>query len=156
MRAADFRDSIFFEWRLARQIKDLIQDLNEVQPDVLHFSGHGNSAELTFEDEGGQAAPLENEQMKRLLNASPKRIRLVVFNSCNSLAQATIAVNHVDITIGTDAAIGDAEAQTFAGQFYNHWDSDCLPPRLLSRHDSKSKQSMGEVTRFRGSLLRMG
>lgn len=119
MRAAEYRDSIFIEWRLARQVTDLIQDLNEVRPDVLHFSGHGNRAELAFEDAGGRSTTLSNTQLKRLLDAAPHRIRLMVFNSCKSVAQAEIAVEHVDVAIGMETTIGDGEAQTFAGQFYN-------------------------------------
>jgi hypothetical protein len=119
IRTTDFRDSIWFEWRLARQLPDLIQDLNEVQPHILHFSGHGNRAELAFEDEAGNASGLDNDQLGRLLEAGAGRIRLIMFNSCDSAAQAELAVNHVELAIGMDATIGDAEAKTFAAQFYN-------------------------------------
>jgi len=119
MRASEFRDSIFIEWRLARQLPDLIQDLNEVQPDVLHFSGHGNEAALAFEDDAGNSIALTNEQLDKLFAAAPNPIRLVVFNSCNSAVQAELAVKHVAVAVGMEATVGDREAQTFAGQFYN-------------------------------------
>lgn len=119
VRAADFRDSIFFETRLARQLTDLIQDLNETKPDVLHFSGHGDQASLVFEDETGATTELGNEQLGRLLDAAGRGVRLVVFNSCESEAQAQMAIEHVDIAIGMNTSIGDDVAKTFAGQFYN-------------------------------------
>jgi hypothetical protein len=119
MRSTDYRESIFFEWRLARRTTDLIDDLNQTHPDVLHFSGHGNTDELAFEDNSGNATGLTSDQVKRLLDAAPKPIRLIVFNSCHSAALAKLAVKHVEIAIGMEANIGDAEAQTFAGQFYN-------------------------------------
>jgi hypothetical protein len=119
MRESEHRDSIFVEWRLARQLGDLIQDLNEVRPNILHFSGHGNDAELAFEDDAGCSSPLSNEQIKHLLGAAPEPIRLILFNSCNSLSQAQVSAEHVDIAIGMETAIGDDEARTFAGQFYN-------------------------------------
>jgi hypothetical protein len=119
MRATEFRDSIFIEWRLARQIPDLIQDLNETRPHVLHFSGHGNVMELAFEDSRGLAVPLENNQLDGLLAAAPEPIRLVHFNSCNSAAQAELAVRRVELAIGMDATVEDEVAQVFAGQFYN-------------------------------------
>jgi CHAT domain-containing protein len=119
MRATEYRDSIFIEWRLARQIPDLIQDLNETRPHVLHFSGHGNAMELAFEDSHGLAVPLENDQLDGLLAAAPEPIRLVLFNSCNSAAQAELAVSRVELAIGMDATVEDEVAQVFAGQFYN-------------------------------------
>lgn len=119
IRTADFRDSIWVEWRLARQLPDLLQDLNEIGPDILHFSGHGSDAELAFEDEDGTTRSLGNEQLKRLLEAAGSGIRLIVFNSCDSAAQAEIAIQQVDLAIGMDAAIDDEAAKVFAGQFYN-------------------------------------
>ncbi|HSS33541.1 MAG TPA: hypothetical protein VLL27_09705 [Solirubrobacterales bacterium] len=119
MRASDFRDSIFIEWRLARQLTDLVQDLNEVRPNVLHFSGHGNTLALAFEDDNGNSVPLDNNQVGRLLSVAPDPIRLVLFNSCNSASQAELATQQVELAIGMDATVGDDAAQTFAGQFYN-------------------------------------
>lgn len=119
IRTADFRDSIWIEWRLARQLPDLLQDLNEIRPDLLHFSGHGSDAELAFEDENGATRGLGNEQLERLLVAAGSGIRLIVFNSCDSAAQAKVAVRQVDLAIGMEAAIDDEAAKVFAGQFYN-------------------------------------
>jgi hypothetical protein len=119
MRTSGFPESIFIEWRLARQLPDLVQDLNEVRPNVLHFSGHGNDSALAFENEAEDAVPLDNEQLGKLLAAAPGRIRLVLFNSCNSASQAKLATAHVDVAVGMDASVDDRVAQTFAGQFYN-------------------------------------
>jgi hypothetical protein len=81
-RATEYRDSIWFEWRLARRLTDLIQDLNEVKPHILHFSGHGSRAELAFEDANGNTSPLSNDQLERLFKAGGDRVRLAVFNAC--------------------------------------------------------------------------
>jgi hypothetical protein len=118
-RASEYRDSIWFEWRLARQLADLIQDLNEVKPHILHFSGHGSRAELAFEDAYGNSQPLDNEQLGRLLAVAASPIRLVVFNSCESATQAALACNHIDVAIGMESSIDDDAAKTFAAQFYN-------------------------------------
>lgn len=119
IRTADFRDSIWVEWRLARQLPDLLQDLNEVGPDILHFSGHGSDAELAFEDADGMTRGLSNQQLGRLLEAAGGGIRLVVFNSCDSATQAKVAVERVEVAIGMETAIDDEAAKIFAGQFYN-------------------------------------
>jgi chromosome segregation ATPase len=82
VRASDYRESIWFELRMARQLPDLLQDLNELKPHVVHFSGHGDQDTLAFEDENGNTTELTNEQLGRLLAVSGNRIRLAIFNSC--------------------------------------------------------------------------
>lgn len=119
LRATEYRDSVWFEWRPARQLPDLLQDLNELRPHILHFSGHGDRAALVFEDEAGSTRPLDNERLVRLLEAAAGQIRLIVFNSCDSAAQAQIAVEHVELAIGMNSSIGDETAKTFAAQLYN-------------------------------------
>jgi hypothetical protein len=42
-----------------------------------------------------------------------------VFNSCSSSAQAELAVDAVDLTIGMGRTIGDESAKVFAAQFYS-------------------------------------
>jgi hypothetical protein len=119
VRSSEYRDSIWFEWRLARQLVDLIDDLNEVAPYIVHFSGHGDQDGLVFEDEARNTTELSNEQLGRLLGVGGDRIRLAVFNSCHSEAQARMACEYVDVAIGMNATIDDEIAKTFAGQFYN-------------------------------------
>jgi hypothetical protein len=119
VRAAEHRDSIYFRPKLARRLTDLNDDLNEVGPTILHFSGHGSEDALAFEDAAGQTQILDNAMLGRLLGAAPAPVRLVVFNSCDSVAQARVAVAHVDIAIGMDTAIDDADAKVFAGQLYS-------------------------------------
>lgn len=45
------RDFISFETRWATRVTDLLQFINEVNPTILHFSGHGTSdGKLVFQD----------------------------------------------------------------------------------------------------------
>lgn len=119
LRATEHRDSIRFIPKVARQLKDLIQDLNETRPHIVHFSGHGNQAELTFENAEGRAQPLSNETLGALLAATSDRINLAVFNSCQSAAQAELATEFVSFAIGMDTSVEDDRAKTFAAQLYN-------------------------------------
>ena len=119
LRATEFRKSIHFVPKVARQLTDLVQDLNEVSPDIVHFSGHGDETELAFENAEGRAQPLSNETLGVLLAATSDKIRLVVFNSCQSAAQADLATEHVDFAIGMATNVEDQRAKTFAAQFYN-------------------------------------
>lgn len=119
LRQSEYRDSIRFVPKVARQLTDLIQDLNEVRPDIVHFSGHGNQTELAFENAEGRVQPLSNEMLGGLLAATSDRIQLAVFNSCQSSVQAELATDYVRFAIGMEASVEDERAKTFAAQFYN-------------------------------------
>lgn len=119
VRTSEFRDAVRFHWRPASQVTDLLQALNEVRPHVVHFSGHGTQDALIFEDADGQAKQLTNSDLGQLLHISSDRIRLALFNSCDSADQAALACDHIDAAIGMDRPVDDHAAKVFAGQFYN-------------------------------------
>jgi CHAT domain-containing protein len=102
----------------ATQVRDLIDALNRHTPDVVHFSGHGAESELLFEGPDGTPLALSGEQLATLLQTAPRRIRLMVFNACNSAAQAEAATEWAEFAIGMEQPIGDDAAKEWAGQFY--------------------------------------
>ena len=56
IRKSEHRDSISFETRWAVRPLDILQAINEINPDVIHFSGHGsNTGELILENTDGSA-----------------------------------------------------------------------------------------------------
>lgn len=119
VRSSKMRDSIHFEYRPATRITDLLQHLNEVAPDVLHFSGHGANAGIALHDASDEVRLLSNEELDRLLELAPRPLKLVIFNSCKSAEQARIAVRHANAAIGMETSVGDETARVFAGQLYN-------------------------------------
>jgi CHAT domain len=119
VRESAHRDQVDFEWRPAARVTDLMQMLLEVRPHIVHFSGHGSQGALAFEDADGMTKPLTNDQLAALLHATSDRIRLAVFNSCDSAEQAQYATLHLDAAIGMNEPVEDEAAKVFAGQFYN-------------------------------------
>jgi chemotaxis protein histidine kinase CheA len=119
IRESKHRDAIRFVSRHAVKVTELMQALNEEEPDVVHFSGHGSQDALLFEGNDGQPLALSNENLSLLLQAAPRPIRLAVFNACESSIQAALACDFVDAAIGMDASVADASAKEFAGQLYN-------------------------------------
>lgn len=119
VRASELRDSIRFEYRPAARVTDLIQHLNEVRPDVVHFSGHGANEGLAFQDDDDQAHLLTNEQLDAVLAACPTSLKLAIFNSCDSARQAEVATGRLAAAVGMNQTIEDEAAQVFAGQLYN-------------------------------------
>jgi len=72
-----------------------------------------------MEDADGQTRIVSPEELATLLSVSSRRIRLAVFNSCESAEHAASAVQHIDAAIGMDQPINDDAAKTFAAQLYS-------------------------------------
>jgi hypothetical protein len=114
------RDSIKFETCWAVQPKDVLQAINEHNPSIVHFSGHGSDTdEIIFQTNGGQAKFVSKEAIVQTMMASSEEIRLVFFNTCYSKNQAEAVIEHVEATIGMNTSIGDVAALTFSSQFYS-------------------------------------
>ena len=98
---------------------DLFQALNEHEPHVVHFSGHGSDTdEIVFQDELGNSKFVSKEALTELIAATGGHIRLIVFNTCFSRNQAEAVVQHVDAAIGVGASLDDDAARFFSAAFY--------------------------------------
>lgn len=114
------RDSIRFQTCWAVQPKDILQAINEYNPSIVHFSGHGSdNDEIIFQTNNGTAKVVSKEAIVQTMMASSEEIRLVFFNTCYSRNQAEAVVEHVEAAIGMNTSIGDEAALTFSSQFYS-------------------------------------
>jgi hypothetical protein len=119
IRAAEFRDSFELLSRWAVRPLDLLQAFNEVQPHIVHFSGHGcRKAELILEDNDGNAKPVSEVALVSLFKNVKDNIRLVLLNACHSEHQARAISQQIECTVGMNVAIGDEAAIIFASMFY--------------------------------------
>jgi len=119
-RKAEHRDSIRFETRWAVQPKDLLQAMNELQPTIVHFSGHGSDDDqIIFLDSAGNAKPVSKEAIVQTMTVASDNLRLVFFNTCYSFNQASAVTQHIEAAIGMNTSIGDEAARIFASQFYS-------------------------------------
>lgn len=119
IRAAEFRDTFELVSRWAVRPLDLLQAFNEVQPHVVHFSGHGSGdAELILEDDAGNTKAVSEAALVALFRTAKDSIRLVLLNACHSEGQAQAVSQHIDCTVGMSTGIGDAAAIVFAPTFY--------------------------------------
>jgi len=120
IRKSEHRDSIIFESRWAVRPLDILQAINELNPDVVHFSGHGSqTSDLILENTDGTAKPVSKEAITQTIMAASDKIRLLFFNNCFSHSQAQSVVQYVDAAIGMTAAVLDSGACVFAAQFYS-------------------------------------
>ncbi len=90
--------------------------------DILHFSGHGTTGELAFEDDTGGLLPLQADELKALIAPGGRApFRLAFLCACHSasLAPALIeaGVPHV-VAVDAGATVVNAAAWAFARNFY--------------------------------------
>ena len=120
IRLSDYRNSIKFESRWAVQTQDILQAINETDPTIVHFSGHGSSnGDLVFQDVNGKAKIVKKEAIAAAMATASDTIRLIVFNACFSQEQALNVVDHVESVIGMSTSIGDTAACVFAARLYS-------------------------------------
>ncbi len=120
IRKAKHRDSVQFETRWAVRPVDLLQSINETEPSIIHFSGHGtDSDEIVFQDDQGNAKFVTLEAILQMVKATTDKVRLVYFNTCFSQAQADAVTQFVEVAIGMSESISDDAARIFSSQFYS-------------------------------------
>lgn len=120
IKKSKHRDAITFQTCWAVRPKDVLQAINEHNPSIVHFSGHGSdNDEIIFETENGQTKVVSKEAIVQTMMASSDDIRLVFFNTCYSKNQAHAVVKHVEAAIGMQTSIGDRAALVFSSQFYS-------------------------------------
>ncbi|MHC1999589.1 CHAT domain-containing protein [Methylobacterium sp. CM6241] len=112
--AADLHFSI----ETAARTKDLLANVLGSNADIFHFSGHGISGGLIFEDAAGHHQIIYAEEIADYLARLGKNIKCVLLNACFSTSLAGALKTHVDYVIGCNAEIDDDAAITFAGSFY--------------------------------------
>ncbi len=119
IRKSDLRDRMNFNSKWALRPDDLLQILNEQEPDILHFSGHGTGIDgLVLSNNLKKTALVSNDALDALFRIFKGKIRVVILNACYSDKQVTSIIKHIDCVIGMNDSIKDDSAKFFAASFY--------------------------------------
>lgn len=120
LQRAQQRDSFVLQAKWAVRTRDIQRAMLDVNPQIVHFSGHGTGDEgLVFEDETGQTKLVDGEAIAGLFKLFAEQIECVVLNGCYSQTQAEAITQHVNYVIGMKKAIADKAAIEFAVGFYD-------------------------------------
>lgn len=120
LRLAQQRDRFVIEQRWAVRTDDLRRALLDLNPEIVHFCGHGAGAGgLVLENDAGQAKLASTEALARLFKLFTNPVRCVVLNACYSKVQADVICQHIDYVVGMSDAVSDAAAIKFAVGFYD-------------------------------------
>ena len=105
--------------RLSLRPKDIARALLNVQPQIVHFSGHGTpEGALCFEDESGRAHFVQPEALAALFKQFTDQTKCVILNACYAEDQARAIAKHIDYVIGMRQEISDKAAIAFSVGFY--------------------------------------
>lgn len=118
LHQGEFRDRFELRQHPAARHTDLQTALLRHRPQILHFSGHGETDGICFEDETGETRKVQGSVLARILAVFKKQIRCVVLNACYSRDQAETIAKEIDCVIGMSTAIGDRAALQFSSAFY--------------------------------------
>jgi len=145
LRMTTGRDDFDFRSRWAVSVDEVMRSLNELQPTIIHFSGHGGGSDgihlhdersrpparrlcrdigggapagIQLQDERQQPQHVSARALAQMIASAAPSARLVVLNACYSDAMAEELRGVVDCVVGMRGAIGDAAARSFAVGFY--------------------------------------
>lgn len=103
----------------AAGIKDISRALLDIEPNIVHISGHGDAdGNLLFEKESGESQAVTPEMLSEFLKLSSNSIECVLLNTCYSKQQANVIANHVQFVIGMPEEISDPASIAFSVGFY--------------------------------------
>jgi CHAT domain-containing protein len=119
IRMSDDREHLQLITAWAIRPDDLMQQLYQHRPTIVHLSGHGTTAgALMLLDTQGESKLVSAVALKALFSAMKDNIRIVLLNACHSSIQAEAIGQHIDFVIGMKSAIPDMAATLFAAAFY--------------------------------------
>ena len=120
LQRAKNRDQFALKSMFAVRPRDIQRAMLDINPSIVHFSGHGTGDEgLVFEDETGSTKLVDGEALAGLFELFAEQVECVVLNGCYSEVQAEAIAQHINYVIGMKKAIGDKAAIEFAVGFYD-------------------------------------
>jgi DNA-binding response OmpR family regulator len=119
LQLAKLRAQFQLHQRTSIRPADVSQALLDVQPYIVHFSGHGTFAgALCFENQSGESHPVSPDALAALFEQFLNQVHCVILNACYSEIQANAIAKHINYVVGMDQAVGDKAAIAFAIGFY--------------------------------------
>jgi hypothetical protein len=118
LRQSRYRDQFDLQAVSAARINDMRQAMLEIEPQILHFSGHGEGGAIYLEDNAGNARPIGAAAFANFLANFPS-VQCVVLNACYSEDLGAAINTTVPFVVGMETAVEDEAAISFAVAFYD-------------------------------------
>ncbi len=114
---ANQRDGFELTTKWAIRSRDLQFNMVNYNPDIIHFSGHGEKDGILIEDKNGLAKIITDDAIE-LLFSMFNDIQCVVLNACYTYEQAKLISQFVPFVIGLPRKVKDTVAIQFSIGFY--------------------------------------
>lgn len=118
LQSSKERDKFELISKWAIRLSDFTRIMLELNPNVIHFSGHGNQSGLAFENENGKLEMIGIDSLDQLFSNFSGIVHCVLLNSCYSENIAKVISSHNIYVIGMKSEIGDNIAKRFSTGFY--------------------------------------
>ena len=114
------RDRFELVQRWAARPRDMQRAILELNPQIVHFSGHGTGEDgLVLEDGQGPGQLVSTSALAGLFELFADQVQCVLLNACYSEVQGQAISQHIPYVIGMKQAIGDIAAREFSVGFYD-------------------------------------
>jgi len=114
-----FQDRFNLKFCPAAGFDDIGRALGTHRPQIVHFSGHGESdGSVYVEDDLGSGVPVPPEALAALLGQHADTVECVIVNACHTIRLAEAMATHFDHVVAMRTEIGDGAAITFSIGFY--------------------------------------
>lgn len=118
LKITPHRAAFDFQTRWAVTIDDLVRELLELSPSLIHFAGHGSTEGISLVGPDGETQRLSATALRGLLAACRTPARAVVLNACFSEDQAQVLSELTGCAVGMRGTIPDDTAREFSVALY--------------------------------------
>ncbi|PSL45402.1 CHAT domain-containing protein [Chitinophaga niastensis] len=103
---------------MATTYNKLVEQLNQHQPSIVHFSGHGQTTGIILSTADNKAELIPTAAICRLFSLFKEKTSCVLLNGCYTADMAKALSKEIRHVIGMQYPISDGAAINFAETFY--------------------------------------
>ena len=118
LQAAKLRSKLELVSKWAVTIETITKAMLDYDPQIIHFSGHGEKNGIAIENNDGKSHIISPKALTKLFKLFKDKIECVMLNACYTEEQAKIISANNIYVIGMSDAINDRDAIDFSVGFY--------------------------------------
>jgi len=121
IQRSKFRDNITLHQSPAAGFDDILHGLNDHNPRIVHFSGHGNTGGVAMDGGGIKRVKTKFvtfDLLGKAFSATDKPPEVVVLNACRSAGARRALLGTAKAVIVMQDSVSDIAAIAFATKFY--------------------------------------
>lgn len=121
VRGSKLRDNVALHYRPAADLTSIMDGLNDIEPGIVHFSGHGFSGGIAVdhaEVRPSRGKVVTFDILAKAVDAVDNPPQVIVLNSCHSVGAKSAFLPPAKAIVVMGDSISDLAATAFAARFY--------------------------------------